>query len=92
MVNIPGYNHIYEHRQDQKGGGVSILLKTSIPYKRRKDLDVFHERKTECLFVEIVSKTGKPIVLGSLYRPPNTDITQFNDNIIHITEKARAVA
>ena len=92
MVNIPGYNHIYKHRCDQKGGGVSILLKTGIPYKRRKDLDIFQEGKTESVFVEIASKAGKAIVLGSLYRPPNTDITQFNDNIIHITEKARAVA
>ena len=90
MVNIPGYTHIGNYRTDRKGGGVSILLKNGIPYKRREDLDIFIEGKTESVFVETISKCGKPIIIGSIYRPPNTDLEQFSDNLTNIVSRARA--
>ena len=90
MVNIPGYTHIGNYRSDRKGGGVSILLKNGIPYKRREDLDIFIEGKTESVFIETISKCGKPIIIGSIYRPPNTDLDQFSDNLTNIVNKARA--
>ena len=89
MVNIPGYIHIGNYRTDRKGGGVSILLKNGIPYKRREDLDIFIEGKTESVFVETISKCGKPIIIGSIYRPPNTDLDQFSDNLTNMVNKAR---
>ena len=88
MVNIPGYTHICKYRSDHKGGRVSILLKNGIPYKR-KGLDTFIEGKTESVFIETISKGGKPIIIGSIYRPPNTDLDQFSDNLTNIVNKAR---
>ena len=35
VVNIPGYSHIGNYRTERKGGGVLILLKLGISYKRR---------------------------------------------------------
>ena len=67
MVNIPGYTHVCKYRSDRKGGRVSILLKNGIPYKRREDLDTFIEGKTESVFIETISKCGKPIIIGSIY-------------------------
>ena len=90
MINIPGYMHIGNYRKDRKGGGVSILLKNGIPYKRRKDLDIFIEGKTESVFIETISKCGRPILMGSMYRPPNTDLDQFSDNLTNIVNRARA--
>ena len=69
---------------------MSILLKNGIPYKRREDLDVFIEGKTESVFVETISKCGKPIIIGSMCRPPNTDLEQFSDNLTNIVSRARA--
>ena len=89
MVNIPGYTHIGNFRTEKKGGGVSILLKEGISYKRRKNLDVFQEGLTESIFVEIISKNGKKFILGSIYRPPNTKIEQFSNNLSDIIHKAR---
>ena len=89
MVNIPGYTHVGNYRTDRKGGGVSILLKNGIPYKRREDLDVFIEGKTESVFVETISKCGKPIIMGSIYRPPPT-LTLNNSAITNIVSVARA--
>ena len=90
MINIPGYTHIGNYRKDHEGGGVSILLKNGIPYKRREDLDIFIEGKTESVFIETISKCGRPILMGIMYRPPNTDLNQFSDNLTNIVNRARA--
>ena len=86
MVNIQGFTHIGNYREGHLCG-VSILLNDSISYKRRKDLDVFIEGPTESVFMEIISKNFKKIILGSMYQPPNTCIDQFSTNIIAVLTK-----
>ena len=88
MVNIAGYTHIGNCRSEKKGGGVSIFLKDGITYKRRTDLDIF-QGETESVVVEILSKSGIKIIIGSMYRPPNTNISQFSTNIANIIRQAR---
>ena len=89
MVNVVGYTHVGNYRSMKKGGRVSILIKDGISYKRRPELDIFQEGRTESIFIEILSKSGKNMVIGSMYRPLNTDITQFSNNIATITSLAR---
>ena len=86
MVRILGYTHVSNYRKNKKGGGVSILTKDGISYKRHWDLDVFEEGQTESVFVEIRSKNGKDIIL---YKPPNVDITQFSINLSHIVNETK---
>ena len=50
---------------------------------------MFEEGQTESVFIEILSKNGRKIILGSLYHPPNTDIEQFSDHLIDITNRAK---
>ena len=89
MVNIPDFMHVENYRKDKKGGGVSILIRNGISFKHRTDLDVFEEGQTKSIFVEILSKNGRKIVLGSLYRPPNTAIEQFHTHLVDIITKAK---
>ena len=89
MVRIPRYTHVGNYRKNKKGGGVSILIRDGISHKRWRDLDVFEEGQTESVFVEIRSKNGKDIILGSMYKPPNVDITQFSTNLSHIVNHTR---
>ena len=89
MVRIPGYTHVGNYRKNKKGCGVSILIKDGISYKRWWDLDVFEEGQTESVFVEIRSKNGKDIILGSMYKPLNVDITQFSINLSRIVNDAK---
>ena len=89
MVNIPGFSHIGNHHKSKKGGGVSILLREGIPYKRRLDLDIFDEGLTESVFVEIRSKNGKQSIVGSMYKPPNVKIDQFSNNLSKIVNKIK---
>ena len=77
MVIIPDFTHVGNYRKDKKGGGVSILIRNGISFKHKLDLDVFEKGQTESISVEIPSKNGQKIVLGSLYQPLNTGMEQF---------------
>ena len=77
LVDIPGYDIISSHRMNFKGGGTAILIKKGIPYKRHQDLDVMIERQVESTFIEITTKGGLPVIIGNMYKPPNTDTVEF---------------
>ena len=74
---LPGYKFVSHIRINKTGGGVGIFISNEHSYKIRPDLC----RMTcdiECVFVEITQK-GKPnVLIGSIYRPPNTDIVTYN--------------
>jgi hypothetical protein len=83
---IPGYAHEGLYRSNQRGGGVSLFIKEDIPYTIRSDLNVF-DSLSEMLFVEVdksVFGTDKNIIIGTIYRIPNTDIASFTDRLSHV--------
>ena len=78
---ISGYNAEHNLRPGRGGGGVSLLIKDSIDYIVRDDL-CCQNKYLETLFIEIDKEQfGKKqnIVIGVVYRPPDTDINEFND-------------
>ena len=87
LINIPGYNLISNNRSQAKGGGTAILIKKELKYNTRKDLDIFIEKKVESVFIEILSKSNKHIVVGSMYRPPNSTEDTFLESILSIKHK-----
>ena len=91
MVKIPSFTHVSNYKKNMKGGGVTILIRECISYRRRIDLDVFDEGLMESIFIEVRSKNGKQIIFGSLYKPPNVDIDQFSEHLSSITNKVRQV-
>ena len=42
------------------------------------------------MFVEVVAKNGKCLVLGSMYKPPNMDPETFSSHLKHIMDKTKA--
>ena len=81
FYNMQGYNHEYMYRKDRKGGGVSLFIKETIQYSVINDI-VENNEFIESLFVEltdICSSSGKNIIIGVVYRPPNTSIETFNE-------------
>ena len=91
MVKIPGFTHVSNFCRNKKGGGVTILIRDGIAFRRRCDLDVFEEGQTESVFIKVKSKSGKQIIFGSMYKPPNTDTDQFTNHITDIVQKTRLV-
>lgn len=80
---LPGYNFIAKSRLEKSGGGVGIFLSDIFVYKERTDLSRMCPF-IECLIIEIVLPSKSNILVGCVYRPPNTDVTKFNDEMLSI--------
>ena len=89
LVKIPGYELITNCQDTSKGGGTAILIRSNIPYKLRPDLVDFKEKDSEMSYIEITTKSGKNIVVGSFYRSPNSSDSVLLDHIEHIITKVK---
>ena len=69
--------------------GVAILVRDGIIHERRRDLDTFDEKIVESVFVETISKSGKKIIIGSIYRPPNVNPNLFITSVTELTSKLK---
>lgn len=86
LFTLNGYNFVGKSRLNKIGGGVGIFLNANLNYKIRNDLSVMNEF-IECIFVEITQLNASNIIIGSVYRPPNSDVTLFNSAMSTICEK-----
>ena len=75
LIDIPGYKHYGMKRSSRLGGGVSILV-NKILRSRPNDTLSFTETDIESCFIEI-DDHGSKILVGSIYRPPNSNINCF---------------
>ena len=92
MCNINGYNHECVYRQGKSGGGVSIYIKQHIKYDLREDMSMLNEA-IETVFIEIGKgqfMSPKDVVIGVIYRPPNTDISIFNNYLSDILSSVKS--
>ena len=72
-IDIAGYNYVGKCREGRKGGGVGVLLSEELRYREiSKNLPRLSTLEYIC--VEIMMKK-RPILLLSLYRPPNQSPT-----------------
>ena len=72
LCKIPGYKLEFHNRSTKANGGVAILI-----HDTRLDLDIFEEGIFESYFVEIEGKFKRNILVGSIYRVPNTNEKHF---------------
>jgi exonuclease III len=83
LYGISGYTSVHNYRQTRRGGGVALYIKDTIKYKCRPELDILNDF-IESKFVEIQNESNginKPVIIGVIYRPPNTDTDAFNELI-----------
>ena len=86
IYELPEYRSIHLTRPSRKGGGVSMYIHRSYDYVERPEINIMTEH-IECLFVEVKSqfkKQKKKILVGVVYRPPNTNINAFTEQIVKI--------
>ena len=60
-----------------------LYIKDTINYKLRPDHNVEKENELESIFIEILQKTFKNIIIGCIYRHPCMHPKEFN----HLTER-----
>ena len=98
MQNIPGYKHYYCIRaKNRNGGGTSLYVKSTIPFKQRSDLE-FKKSIFESSVIEI-DKHGfhsrHNIIVGIFYRSPNSTLSNFNDSLeklLNVIQKEKKYA
>ena len=86
-VDMIGYEFIHKNRPDRSGGGVGLYLSNNCDFKVRDDLSGSDADVMESLFIEIVRSNEKNIVVGVIYRPPNTNVDAFMSKHCEIVEK-----
>ena len=91
LYGMNNYEFIENHRTDKTGGGVGLFVRDNISFLKRPDLEIFNEYN-ESIFIEIektVFGMEKNVIIGVIYRPPNTDINTFNDQFATIMENIK---
>ena len=85
---IDGYTIERNDRKHKKGGGVCVMLSNKCKYKQRLDLEQFNCTSFESCFVEMRCWNSK-IIVGSIYRPPNTNPQEFIETTSKVITQAK---
>ena len=80
-TDISGYNFVHNPRKDRTGGGVGLYLADNFDFKCRPDLVFSCTECAESLFVEINRPKEKNIIVGVVYRPPNSNLRDFMNSL-----------
>ena len=91
-VNINGYKY-YSTPTDADKGGALIYINDQCNTKPLPNFDkiMYKPKQLESVFIEIVNKNKKNILIGCTYRHPSMDLTEFNDNFLNpLMEKVAA--
>ena len=83
IFNFPGYEFVSKSRTSKNAGGVGIYVDNSHEYIIRDDLCLMLPH-IECIFIELVLRGVPNVILGCVYRPPNTDATTFNTDFLSL--------
>ena len=75
LIKVSNYVYSGIERKGKKGGGVGFLIKNNLITRERRDLKIEADHM-EHYIIEIKCRR-KNILLVSIYRPPNTSISNF---------------
>ena len=81
LYNINGYNAEHTVRKVKRGGGVSLYIKDKVSYSKIDELSLSNDI-LESVFISINKcefQSEKDIIVGVIYRPPNTNVSLFNE-------------
>lgn len=85
LYNIPGYNFVCKGRDSRRGGGVGLYLKDGMNYSVRNDFE--NTQHCESLFIEVKHAYEKNTIVGVIYRPPDGNVGDFNDELQVILDR-----
>jgi hypothetical protein len=89
---LEGFKYIGVNRSNKKCGGVGIYyVNDKVKYKLRNDININLENLIESIFIEIITSTGKNVIVGVIYRPPNQKFETFEkavDEIVKVEVKS----
>ena len=91
IYNLDNYNLVSNCRKRKRDGGVALYLDKALQFRVRKKLNIISDA-LESIFIEIdksVMQTKENVIIGTIYRPPNTDMDEFLEQMTIILESVR---
>ena len=79
IFSMPDYSFEYIGRDSGRGGGVGAYIKANLKYNILSK-KVCH---SESLWLKVL-RDNSPIIIGIIYRKPNTDISEFQESLIDV--------
>ena len=76
QIQLRGYSFVNNNRNVKTGGGVGMFISSVINFHVRNDLNLQRDGVLESIFVETSLRKNEKIIIGTIYRPPNSN---FND-------------
>ena len=68
---------------EANAGGTLIYIRNHLSYKTRNDLKIYKSFELESTFVEICNPKKTNIIVGCIYKHPNMNINEFNDDYLN---------
>ena len=90
MTYHAGYSSIYLNRKANKSGGaICAFIRDHIEFKIRNDINGITTGKhnVEFLFIEILNHNSPNVIVGIIYRPPNSKYDEFEKALREILSK-----
>ena len=75
--DIAGYNFLHKPRVNHIDEGLGLYIGEHLNYNNRHDLAFPQDKSAESLFVEINRTKEKNIIVGIIYRPPDSQLNEF---------------
>ena len=85
LFQIPNFTFVSQPRPTPHGG-TGIFVSNQFNVVVRSDLNLI-ESFIECLFVELSGSTTHNILIGCIYRPPNSDLALFHLAVTNFLSK-----
>ena len=93
--NIPGYLIARKDRSNSsklRGGGVMFYVRENVHFTLRADLT---PSESEYIWIEITRPTCKPLLVASIYKPPDTSVSHLinslNRHFVDISDRYNTV-
>ena len=81
-ISIPNYSYQFCPTEANAGGTLSYI-RNHLSCKTRNDLKIYKSFELESTFIEICNAKKTNIITGCIYKHPNMNINEFNDDYLN---------
>ena len=82
--NLSIKNYSIEFIPTESSAGDTLLyIANHLSYKPCQDLNIYKKNELESTFIEIMNLKKSNIIVGTIYKHPSMDLTDFNSNYLN---------
>ena len=81
-ICVPNYSYKF-CPTEANAGGTFIYIRNHLSYKTRNGLKIYKSFELESACIEIYKTKKTNIITGCIYKHPNMNINEFNDDYLH---------